>query len=136
MSFISYKNRKLKVKLWWVAACEKRKRAFFVPIILPEGIFFKMCILSQCIVYWIHFQTIHTFAYQKTLLHTLSLLVSKIVESLQCILNLKISLQIFFHSERFWGSYVTLVQRLQPNTHLAPKCLNTLKYYHTIMLRW
>ena len=34
-----------------------------------------------------HFQNIHTFTYQKTLLHTLLLLVFKIVESLQCILK-------------------------------------------------
>ena len=31
----------------------------------------------------------HTFTYQKALLHTLLLLVSKIVESLQCIFNMK-----------------------------------------------
>ena len=54
---------------------------------LSKGNFFKTCVLSQCIVYWIHFQNIHTFTYQKAFLHTLSLLVSKIVESLQCILN-------------------------------------------------
>ena len=35
----------------------------------------------------IHFRNIHTFTYQKTLLHTLLLLVSKIVESFQCILK-------------------------------------------------
>ena len=34
-----------------------------------------------------HFHNIHTFAYQKALHHTLLLLVFKIVESLQCILN-------------------------------------------------
>ena len=45
-------------------------------------------------MYWIHFikytlniLNIHTFTYQKTSLHTLLLLVFKIVESLQCILN-------------------------------------------------
>ena len=36
-----------------------------------------------------HFQNIHTFTYQTTLLHTLLLLVFKIVESLQCILKKK-----------------------------------------------
>ena len=34
-----------------------------------------------------HFQNIHIFIYQKTLLHTLLLLVFKMVESLQCILK-------------------------------------------------
>ena len=67
---------------------------------MSEGNFFKNFVLSQCIVYWIHFQTIHTFivywirfqsihtfTYQKTLLYTLLLLFSKIVESLRCILK-------------------------------------------------
>ena len=47
----------------------------------------NLCVLSKCIVYWIHFQNIYTFAYQKTLLHTLLLLVFKTVENLLCILK-------------------------------------------------
>ena len=31
--------------------------------------FFNICVSSQYIVYWIHFQNIHTFTYQKSLLH-------------------------------------------------------------------
>ena len=87
LRFSSYKNRILKVKLWWFGAREK-KRAFFVRFILIEGNF---CVLFQCIAYWIHFQNIHTFTYtftcQKTFLHTLLLLDFKIVESLQRILR-------------------------------------------------
>ena len=30
---------KVHVKLWWVGACERKKRAFLVPLILSEGIF-------------------------------------------------------------------------------------------------
>ena len=56
----SYKNRKFKVKLWWVGARKRKKWAFFVPFILSEGHFFNICV-----VYWIHFQNIHTFPYQK-----------------------------------------------------------------------
>ena len=67
----SYKNHKLKLKLWWVGACERKKRVFFVPFILSKKNCFNICVLSQCIVYWIYFQNIHTFTYQKTLLHTL-----------------------------------------------------------------
>ena len=37
-------------------------------------------------MYWIHLQNIHAFTYQKKLLHTLLLLVFKIVKSLKCIL--------------------------------------------------
>ena len=76
------KNCKLKVKLWWVGALERKKRVFFVPFILSEGNFFKIYVLSQCTVYWIHLQNTHTFTYRKALLHTLSLLAFKIVESL------------------------------------------------------
>ena len=49
--------------------------------------FFNICVLSQCKVYWINFQNIYTFTYQKTLLHALLLLVFKIFKSLQCIVN-------------------------------------------------
>ena len=100
LCFSSYENPKLKVKLWWVGARERKKRAFWVPFILSEEIFFNICVLSQCIVYWIHFQNIHTFTYQKTLLHTLLLLVFKIVESLQCTLDI--------WSEFWWRSLIHL----------------------------
>ena len=86
LTFNSYKNCKLKVKLWWVGAHERKKRTFFVHFVLSEGNFFKICFIS-CIVYWIHFQNIYTWTYQKRLLHTLLLLVSKIRESFQCILT-------------------------------------------------
>ena len=65
---------------------------FFVLFILSDGNFSNICVSSQCIVYWIHFQNTQTFTYQKTLLHALLLFVFKIVESLQCILNKEITL--------------------------------------------
>ena len=37
----------------------------------PKEVFFNICVLSECIVYWIHFQNIHTFTYWKTKNHTL-----------------------------------------------------------------
>ena len=49
---------------------EKRVH-FLYRLFCPKEIFFNICILSQCIVYWTHFQIIHTFTYRKTLLHTL-----------------------------------------------------------------
>ena len=82
LCFSSNKNRKLKVKLWWVGARERKKKTFFVPLILSEGYFFNVFISSQCIVYWINFQNIHTFKYKKILLYTLLLLVFKVVKSL------------------------------------------------------
>ena len=69
LCFSSYKTRKLKVKLWWVGGRKRKKRAFFVPFILPDGNFFKNCVLSQCLVYWVHSQNILTFTNQKILLH-------------------------------------------------------------------
>ena len=62
---------------------QRKKKTFFVPFILSEGKFFKICVLYQCIVYRLHFQNIHTFKYQKTLLHTILLLIFKIVESMK-----------------------------------------------------
>ena len=85
--FSSYKNHKLKVKLWRVGARERRNREFFVPCFFVQSKFFDICILSQCLVYFIHFQNIHPFTCQKTLLHTLLLLIFKTVESFQCILK-------------------------------------------------
>ena len=82
----SYKNHKL--KLWWVGARE-RKKSIFCTVYFVRRNFLNICVLSQCTVYWIHFQNIHTFTYQKTLLYTLLLLVFKIVKSLQFFLNMK-----------------------------------------------
>ena len=76
LCFSSYNNRKLKVKLWWVGAHERKKRAFFVSFILSEENFIKIFVLSQWIEYWTRFQNIHTFAYQKHY-YTLLLLLSK-----------------------------------------------------------
>ena len=69
LCFSSCKNSKLKVKLWWIGARERKNKTVFVSLILPEGNSFKICVLSQCKVYWIHFQNMHIFTYQKTLLH-------------------------------------------------------------------
>ena len=65
----------------------KKKKTFFLPFILSKGNFLKICVLSQCIVYWIHFQNIHTFTYPKILLHAHLLLVYKIDESLSVSLS-------------------------------------------------
>ena len=61
----SYKNHKLTVKLWRVGACERKQTESFVPFILSELNFFNLRVLSQCILYWIHFPSIHTLTYKK-----------------------------------------------------------------------
>ena len=75
------------IKLWWVRARERQKRAFFVPFTLSKENFSNIYILSQCIVYWIHFQKIRTFTYQKTLLHTLLCLFLKLSKAFSVYLN-------------------------------------------------
>ena len=71
--FSSYKNRKLKVKLWW--------EGIFCTVYFVRKRSFTIFVLSQCILYWIHLQNIHTFTYQKTLFHTLFSLFLKLLEA-------------------------------------------------------
>ena len=59
----------------------KKKKAFFIPLILSEAIFFNIFVLSQCIVYWINFQNIHSCSYQKPLLYTLFCLFFKLSQA-------------------------------------------------------
>ena len=49
LCFSSYKNRNLKVKLWWVGTRERKKSSFFVTFISSEEIFFSISVLSQYI---------------------------------------------------------------------------------------
>ena len=66
---------------------QKKKEGIFCTVHFVRRFFFNISVLSQCIVYWIHFQNKYTFTFQKTLLHTLLFLVFKIVENLQRILK-------------------------------------------------
>ena len=63
--FSSNKNRKLKIKLWWVGARERKKRASFVPFILSEGNFFNICVLNTLSEYTYYYIskniTLYTF---------------------------------------------------------------------------
>ena len=87
LQLISESQIKSKTVMSW-SSLKKKRGHFLYRLFFPKGIFLKIFVLSQCIVYWIHFQNIYTFTYQKTLFHTLLSLVFKIVESLQCILKL------------------------------------------------
>ena len=62
---------KSKTMMSW--SLRKKKEGIFC----LKDIFFNICVLFQCTVYWIHFQDIHAFTYQKTLLDALLLLVFK-----------------------------------------------------------
>ena len=81
LCFSSCKNHKLKVKLLWAGAREKERTYFLYRLFFSKEFFFKICVLSQCILYWIHFQNIHTFTYQKRLIHTLFCLFLKSLEA-------------------------------------------------------
>ena len=52
----------------------KKKERFFLTIYFAQRKFLQHLCFMSTIVYWIHFQNIHTFTYKKTLLHTLLLL--------------------------------------------------------------
>ena len=64
MCFSWHKTWEWKIKLWWAGTWERKKSAS--TFILSEAIFFYVWVLSQCIVYWIIFQNIYTFTYQKS----------------------------------------------------------------------
>ena len=39
----------------------RKNKDILIPFILSEGNFFNICALSQCKMYWIHFQDIYTY---------------------------------------------------------------------------
>ena len=78
---------KRKAVMSW--SSRKKKEDVFCTVYLVRRNFFNIYVLSQCIVYWIHFHNIHTFTYKKNITSYTSLLAFKIVESLHCILNSK-----------------------------------------------
>ena len=96
---------KLKVKMWWVGASERKTKAFFVPFILSsKETVFNICVLFQCITYLIH----------KALLHTTLFLVFKIIESFKCIFNvwpLMMSNQFFIEIWKCLKGQIKLIGR-------------------------
>ena len=87
LCFRSRKNRRSKVKLWWVGTRERKTRAFFCAVYFFRRKRLCVCFISVYSV--LNTLSEYTFTYQKTLLHTILLLVFKIVESFQYILKLK-----------------------------------------------
>ena len=51
LCFSSYGNCKWKVKLWWVAAHERKKRAFFPRLFCPQEYFQNLCFIAVHIEY-------------------------------------------------------------------------------------
>ena len=104
LCFSLYKNRKLKVKLWWVGARERKKKTLFVPLILSEGNFFNICVWSQCRVHWIHFKNIHTYTYQKNLLHKLFCLFLKSLKVFNVSLSICLPGETLFDNCPTWNT--------------------------------
>ena len=77
-----------------------KKSAFFVTFILSEGTFL---FFSKYIVYWITGYSSRIYT-EDIILHTLLLLVFKIVEYLQCILN-RLKLFSAFLNDRYQTAY-------------------------------
>ena len=85
LCFSLYENCKLKVKLWWVGACERKRRAFFALFLCPNEIFYYLCFISIYCVFCTF--RMYILLHTKTHYFITFLLVFKIVESLQYILD-------------------------------------------------
>ena len=70
----------------------KEKRGYFCTIYYVYCLYTVYYVLYPCIVYWIHFQNIHTFIYQKTLLVTLFKLFWKLLKAVSVSLRTNILL--------------------------------------------
>ena len=115
MCFSSFKNHKLKVKLWWIGDCKRKKTVIFLLfncLFCPKEIFFNIQVLSQCIVYWIRFQNIHACTYLKTLLHAFFCLFLKSSNTFSVSLSLFLLYFIKLFLKRFEKNCLTLA-RLQ-----------------------
>ena len=82
----SYKNCKWKVKVWWVEAREIKRGHFLNHLFCLKEIFLTF-VLFQCVVYWIHFQNVDTFTYQKILPQTCFCLFVKLTKAFSIILK-------------------------------------------------
>ena len=86
MCFSSYESYELKVKLWWVWACQKKECIFYnVRFFLRN--FFKIFCFILIYSVWNKISEYIYFCILKTLFYTFLLLTLKIVKSLQCILK-------------------------------------------------
>ena len=54
----------IKSKIMISCSLRKKNKCIICTIYFVRKKFFNICVLSQCILYWIHFQNIHTFKYQ------------------------------------------------------------------------
>ena len=69
LQLIQESQVKSKTVMSW--SLQKKKDCIFCTVYFVQRRFFNIGVLSQCIVYWVHFQNIVTFTFTKTWFHTL-----------------------------------------------------------------
>ena len=62
LQLIQKKQIKSKTVMTW-SSRKKKKSIFCIAYFAQRGFYFKICVWSRCIVYWIHFHNLYTFAY-------------------------------------------------------------------------
>ena len=87
------KESQIKSKSVMSWSSRKEKQGVFCSVYFAWSNFFNICVLCQCIVYWLNIQNMYSFTSQKTLFHTLFCLLLKIVESLHSIFKERSSLR-------------------------------------------
>ena len=80
LSFSSYRNANLKVKLWRVGACKRKKRAYFAPFILSKWDFLRF-------VFYLAYGELNTISEYAYFYISKNITLYTFVESPQCILN-------------------------------------------------
>ena len=90
LSFSSHKNCKLKVKLWWVGAHERKKRAFCIVFFFVwKELFYDCCFISMYSVLIALSEYTYFYISKKITSYTFAVCF-KIVGSFQCILNFNV----------------------------------------------
>ena len=90
LSFSSHKNCKLKVKLWWVGAHERKKRAFCIVFFFVwRELFYDCCFISMYSVLIALSEYTYFYILKKITSYTFAVCF-KIVGSFQCILNFNV----------------------------------------------
>ena len=106
--------------LWSVGARKRKNSEFFLTFMLTYGNFWSIFISSQRIEYWINFQNMYNFTYQKVLLHTLFCLFLKppkvLSQKLRCSIK-KVFLKISRKSQEKTCARVSFLIKLQAVWH-------------------
>ena len=76
----------------------KKKESILCTAYFAWKQFFNICVLSQYIVYWIRFQDIRSFTYEKTLRHTLYYLFLKFKK----VFSVSLKYLQVFHKKKMW----------------------------------